>query len=34
MDLIYWTIIEDKYFYPHNMLGDGGEQVSVGHNLF
>lgn len=24
--LIYWVIIEDKYFYPQNMLGDGGEQ--------
>lgn len=31
--LIYWTINEDKYFYPQNMLGDEGEQVSVGHDF-
>lgn len=33
MELIYLTIVEDKYFYPQNMLGDEGEQVNVGHDI-
>lgn len=32
--LIYWTITEDQYFHPQNMLPGGGEQVTVGHAKF